>query len=231
MKDIKAFVFDIGDCIDPSTRFETENLMHLKRKYNLPKSFVKRYLECDKYHELHMCHAMGEPKIMRMTLKKLGIDTDYKRLSKEMQNLYWIKFRKYFTKDKVGKEFPLVINLLKKRGYKVGVLSDNSLQAKKKYVSLLNKIGLKFDAFIVSADVGLEKPSRRFFQSVLKQLNTAPEHSVYLGNNLKRDAAAKKYGWDFVWVFGFMKINRTKYKGKKMKFITVKNIESYLKHV
>ncbi len=229
MKTIGAFVFDIGDCIEPSTKFETENLEHLRRKHKLPNSFVKTYLEMDKYHELHMFHAQGEPKIMQMALDKLGLTLNAKKLSVEMQELYWTKLKRHYTKEKSGKEFVSVVNLLKKHNYKIAVLSDNSFQAKKLYLNLWKKSGLKFDAFVVSAESSVEKPSKKLFQIVLKRLKIKPENAVYFGNNLERDAVAKEYGWDFVWVYGFMDVNPKIFEGKKMKFISLKNIKSYLK--
>jgi len=229
---IKAFVFDIGDCIEPSTKFEIENLEYLRRKYNLPKSFVKFYLQMDKYHELHMFHAQGEPKIMQKTLNKLKLNYNVKKLSEEMQASYWIKLKRYFTKEKLGREFIRVINFLRNNNYKTAVLSDNSFQAKRRYLNLWKKVGLKFDAFVVSAEVGVEKPSKKIFQTVLKRLKIKPKNAVYFGNNLKRDATAKNYGWDFVWIYGFMKnINPNQFNGKRMKFITIKTMKIYLKNL
>ena len=229
MKTIKAFVFDIGDCIEPSTKFEIENLEHLRKKYKLPNSFVKTYLEMDKYHELHMFHARGEPKIMQMALDKLRLTLNAKKLSGEMQELYKTKLKKYHTEKKLGKEFMHVMNFFKKHDYKIAVLSDNSFSAKKLYSNLWKKCGLIFDAFVVSAEVGVEKPSKKIFQTVLKRLKLKPKNAVYFGNNLKRDVVAKKYGWDFVWIYGFMNVNPKNFKGKKMKNISLKNIKSYLK--
>lgn len=228
---IKAFVFDIGDAIEPSTRFEAENLKYLKRKYSLPKSFTDVYLQTDKYHELHMFHAQGEPKIMQMVLDELRLNLNAKKLSEEMQTLYWIKQKKYFTKEKLGKGFIKTINFLRNNNYKIALLSDNSFQAKKRYLKLWSKVRFKFDAFVVSAEVGEEKPSKKIFQSVIKRLKIKPENAVYLGNNLKRDATAKDYGWDFVWVYGFMKnANPNQFDGKKVKFITTKTVEDYLRN-
>ena len=224
---IKAFVFDIGNCIEPSAKFEIENLEYLRRKYNLPKSFVKIYLQMDKHHELHMFHAQGEPKIMQMTLNKLKLNYHAKKLSEEMQVLYWIKLKQYFTKEKSGKEFIKAVNFLRNNGYKTGVLSDNSFKAKRRYLNLWKRVELKFDAFVVSAEVGVEKPSRKIFQLILRRLKIKPESAVYFGNNLKRDAVAKNYGWNFVWTYGFMKnINKNQFNGKNMKFITMKTIKS-----
>jgi len=227
---IKAFVFDVGDCIEPSTKLEIENLVQIRKKWGLPNSFEKSYLEMDKHHELHMSHATGELKIMKMTLNNLRLNLDAKKLSNEMQSLYWTKLRKYYTKEKLGKEFISLIKYLRKHNYKVAILSDDSFQAKSLRLNMLENQGLKFDAYVVSAEVGVEKPNKKIFQETLKHLDVKPKNAVYFGNNLQRDSAAKKFGWDFVWVYGFIgDINTKRFKGKKMKFITLKNILNYLK--
>ena len=203
---IKAFVFDIGDCIEPSTKFKIESLKELMQKYKLPESFVSTYLEMDKYHKPHMFHAQGDFEIMKRTLQELKLNYNVEDLLREMQSLFWEKLDKYYNKERLGEKFVKVVNFLKNNHYQVAILSDNSFEAKRKYLNLYKRLGLEFDAFVVSAEVGVKKPSRKVFQTLLDKLGIKPEETVYFGNNLERDAAAKDYGWDFVWVYGFTKV-------------------------
>ncbi len=226
---IKAFVFDIGDCIEPSTNIKISSLRWLKKKNQLPNKFVKTYIELDKYHEPHMFHAQGEPKIMRMTLKKLKSKANAKVLSRLMNKAYWKILKSYYLKDNKGKEFIRAAKYLKKRNYKIGIISDNSLNAKVLYFDLWNNFGLKFNSFVVSEDVGSEKPSKKPFQASISELKVNPNEAIYFGNNLKRDSIAKRYGWNFVWVYGFDKIKINKFKGIKIEFITLKSLISLLK--
>ncbi len=243
---IKAFVFDIGDTIEPSTMFKIENLEELIKEYKLPEFFKDTYLEMDKYHEPHMCHAQGEPKIMKMTLDKLGLNYNHEKLSKKMQTKYWAKLIDYYTKEELGKEFVEVIKFLREKNYKTAILSDNSIEAKNRYLEIWKNVGLKFDAFVVSAEVGVEKPSMEIFQTVLDRLEIKPSNAVYFGDNLKRDSAVINCGWNFVWVYGFIKdsfvkdlqpkVNLNEFKEKKIEFkkiefITREEINSYLDYL
>jgi putative hydrolase of the HAD superfamily len=40
-----------------------------------------------------------------------------------------------------------------------------------------------FSSFFCSRDVGFEKPDPRFFQSVVRELNTDPENCIMIGDN------------------------------------------------
>jgi putative hydrolase of the HAD superfamily len=53
----------------------------------------------------------------------------------------------------------------------------------------LNKVGLLdyFDPIIVSGDYGYRKPDRRLFQLALDRMEVAPEHALYVGNDMHRD--------------------------------------------
>lgn len=227
---IKAFIFDIGDSIEPSTRLEIESLNHIKKEFGLPKNFVKIYLEADKYHRLHMHHAQGDPRIMRMAMKKMKSSYNYKEITRRMQKIYWSKLYDFYMKDKKGKQIKAIIKFLRNQNYKVGLLSDNSFQGKRRSANIWRRIGVKFDSFVVSEEVGVEKPNRRLFKTILNRLRIKPEKVVYFGNSLKRDAVASKYGWDFVWVFGYANTDSKKFKGKKTKYINLEFIKKYINH-
>jgi putative hydrolase of the HAD superfamily len=53
----------------------------------------------------------------------------------------------------------------------------------------LHKVGLLdyFDPIVVSGDHGYRKPDRRLFQLALDGLGVAPEHTLYIGNDMHRD--------------------------------------------
>jgi putative hydrolase of the HAD superfamily len=53
----------------------------------------------------------------------------------------------------------------------------------------LHKVGLLdyFDPIVVSGDHGFRKPDRRLFQLALDAIGVAPEHALYVGNDMHRD--------------------------------------------
>jgi putative hydrolase of the HAD superfamily len=53
----------------------------------------------------------------------------------------------------------------------------------------LHAVGLDryFDPVVVSGDHGYRKPDRRLFERALAHIGVAPEHAVYVGNDMHRD--------------------------------------------
>ena len=53
----------------------------------------------------------------------------------------------------------------------------------------LHKVGLLdyFDPIVVSGDHGYRKPDRRLFQLALDGMGVAAEHTLYVGNDMRRD--------------------------------------------
>lgn len=80
-----------------------------------------------------------------------------------------------------------VLTELKRRGYRLHVLSNNSsilpLQ-----LELIDVTGY-FDEVAWSEEMGLEKPDPRCFGLMLERIGTSPDHAVYVGDSLVADVA------------------------------------------
>ncbi len=218
---MKAYIFDIGDTLEPSTAIEKEVLSIISDYYNFPEDFVYVYLKNDKFHTPHMSHAYGEPMIMKKTFFDLDIKEDYKKISKKMNELYVKKVKNYFLKDPLGSQVREVFKFLKERDYYVGILSDNRKKIKRIYEDVFGDI---LDVFYVSEEIGYEKPHPKTFSTILNKLNISSKDAVYFGNNLSVDKPCVNYGWHFIWVYGFMDTKRI-YDGFKMDFVTLNNIK------
>ena len=78
-----------------------------------------------------------------------------------------------------------VLDVLRER-YPLAVVTD----AQSAYARAeLHKVGLLdyFDPIVVSGDHGYRKPDRRLFQLALDGMGVAPEHALYVGNDMHRD--------------------------------------------
>jgi HAD superfamily hydrolase (TIGR01549 family) len=80
-----------------------------------------------------------------------------------------------------------VLGELKKRGYRLHVLSNNSsilpLQ-----LSLIDATDY-FDVIAWSEEMGLEKPDPRCFALMLERIGARPDEAVYVGDSLTADVA------------------------------------------
>jgi HAD superfamily hydrolase (TIGR01549 family) len=135
-------------------------------------------------------------------------------------------------KSSNGKQLKATFDWLKNNGYRVCILSDNSIGAKRKYKMLWRKYGLKYDNFIVSQEVGWEKPDRRMIEAIPKALGIANSEAVHFGNNIYRDAACRKWGMPFVLVTGYLiKYGEMHFNGPKIKYISPNSITAVLSRV
>jgi putative hydrolase of the HAD superfamily len=86
--------------------------------------------------------------------------------------------------------FPESIDLLTTlaESYQIGLVSDGYLAVQQRKFAAL-ELGHFFDAVVFSDELGREnwKPSTAPFKLVLERLNIAPEVSVYIGDNPRKD--------------------------------------------
>lgn len=82
-----------------------------------------------------------------------------------------------------------VLTELKRRGYKLGVIT-NTVTSREEHVRIaLRRIDVEkyFDIVVTSVDVGFNKPDPRIFQTALKAVNVKPEEAVMVGNRIAAD--------------------------------------------
>jgi len=92
-----------------------------------------------------------------------------------------------------------VLETLKMRGYRLGVIANQSLGTKER----LNQYGILplFDVVIASAEEGVSKPDHRIFELALEQAGCLPRESVMIGDRLDNDIVpANALGMKTVWI-------------------------------
>ncbi|XP_068638760.1 uncharacterized protein [Aristolochia californica] len=89
---------------------------------------------------------------------------------------------------------------LKDAGVKLAVVSNFDLRLRKLLKDL--KVANLFDAIIVSAEVGYEKPAAAIFRTALNQIGVAANRAVHVGDDEKADKmGANAIGID-CWLWG-----------------------------
>ncbi len=73
-----------------------------------------------------------------------------------------------------------ILEALKRRGWRLGVLTNNSRPLTS---WILSRVGFNFDA-VVTRDDGVWKPYPQSVEKILNLLGTSPRESVYVGDNL-----------------------------------------------
>lgn len=82
-----------------------------------------------------------------------------------------------------------VLTELKRKGFKLGIIT-NTVTSREEHVRMaLNKIGLEeyFDVILTSVDVGHEKPDERIFLTALRKFRVKPKEAIMVGNRVSTD--------------------------------------------
>ncbi len=98
--------------------------------------------------------------------------------------------------------YPGIDNLLAdlKENYKLGLLTNGPSDIQWEKIEALG-LDQQFDAVIVAGDVGIYKPDVRVFEMLLKKLDVAAEHSLFVGDSYDADIlGAHQAGMYTAWI-------------------------------
>ncbi len=115
------------------------------------------------------------------------------------QVLVHIDTMKYITVDRKAKG---ILRLLKKRGYRLAIVSNMMLPGKLLRAKLQQAHILDFfDDVTVSSDVGFIKPHPGILHHALNALKLTPDEGVFVGDTYYQDIiGAKRVGMKTVWL-------------------------------
>jgi len=114
-------------------------------------------------------------------------------LGHELKNIIEI-FNNYDGELKPYSDVIPTLNKLKKKNYKLGIITDGQVRRQKRKIKLLglNEI---FDIIIFTKELKNPKPSKIPFQEAINKLKINPQYSFYVGDNPLIDfKGAKKAG-------------------------------------
>jgi len=82
-----------------------------------------------------------------------------------------------------------VLTELKKKGYKLGIITNTVTSREEHVRTALRKIDAEkyFDVIVTSVDAGHEKPDERIFMTALRKLKMKPKEAVMVGNRISAD--------------------------------------------
>jgi len=85
--------------------------------------------------------------------------------------------------------FDEVLAELKRKGYKLGIITNTVTSREEHVRTALRKIDAEkyFDIILTSVDVGHEKPDERIFTTALTALKVKPHEAMMVGNRISTD--------------------------------------------
>lgn len=93
----------------------------------------------------------------------------------------------------INQDIIALVDQLRNAGYKVGLLSNASGEVASTIKSL--GIGHHFDSFLFSAEIGLQKPDPKAFQTLAKSLGVDITELIFIDDAEKSLATAKECGF------------------------------------
>lgn len=199
-------VFDIGDTLSPSNSSINQYLKNQIGADKAPEFPVNKY-------------NIYRTRDIKKWLKENNIQADAEKIREKHIEEKNKLFQKLNTLKAVRKAN-------KKHG-PIGFISDNSIEAKEYYKKLFAKHNINYEGFIVSEEVGVEKPDRKIFEAFLEEREEPASRFTYFGNYVDRDKGAQKTGMNFVWVKQFHTFNSGPYQPAIEK-LTLENIQENL---
>ena len=164
MKKIKAIIFDVGGVL----LIGKYSSFILKREYLGIHQYLAKTLgldidlwfdTIDKTYSDSIEGRIDERKAVKIISNNLNIN------QKKLENLVIKTYKSFFKKNK---QLYSLAYVLKKKGYIVGILSDQWPLSKK---ALISKEDFKlFNPVIISCDVGFRKPDSKIYKLLFKRL-------------------------------------------------------------
>ncbi len=203
---MKLVVFDFDDTLEdfrPAKHKVAELLTKFaKKKYDVD-NFGDEFNEFEAY-QLRIGMRTKKYKIyarelwMKTLLAKHGIKISWKEANK-LKDFYWKNINKAI---KLMKHAQPVLKTLKKRKYKIALLTDSDGTKKIKYDRIkLTGILKYFDVIAYADDLKTTKPDVKFYNYIFKKLKTKPSEMFMVGDKPEFDLKlAKKLGFRTVWI-------------------------------
>ena len=176
---IKAVFFDMGGVI-VRTEFQAPR-EHLAERLGVEyDELVKLVFESETARKVSI-GLLSEEEQWAAVIRKLNLPES------EIQAIR----TEFFGGDVVDLELLDFIRSLRKK-FKVGLISNATLGLRPWIIS--KKFEDVFDAMIISAEVGVEKPDARIYQMALEKLGVAARESVFLDDFLENVKGAQAVG-------------------------------------
>ncbi len=173
---IKCVMFDVGGVLSAESIDPVHDILNKKLG---KKAFIRKSAG---HHKL-LKGEIKEHQFYSSIARKTDTSPEY------IENLFLSTFDKIM---KTNKKTLSVAKNLRKKGYKIGILSNITTNTKKVY----EKRGIFgiFSPMIFSCGVGLMKPQKKIYQLAIKKTGLKPEEIVYTDDRKEFLETPKKLG-------------------------------------
>lgn len=190
---IEGVVFDIGD-----TLVDTGSLMRSGAAYASQKLFEegivsdptelpRLFLMIDEDTSFpHISHLFSHVQIVQQALKNSGTLTT--RFSPLLATYVFLSYYRLRIRGEIcpNQELLNLLESLKSRGLKLGIISNGSLEDQIEVLTRLEITGY-FDSILVSEEIQIEKPDARIFMVSAAELGLDAPSILFVGDDWESD--------------------------------------------
>ena len=176
---IKAVVFDLDDTL-------IKEVDYIKSGFDVVSTSISKNYDLDKELVLKDMFELFDESSSYVYNRVL--DKNNVLYSKqEIMNLVEI-YRNHTPQIRLSKKVIKVLEELRSKGYKIGVITDGYKESQRKKIEALN-LEKHVDKIIVTDELGREywKPHPRSFELMKEKLNVDFNEMVYIGDNPQKD--------------------------------------------
>jgi len=197
LKNIKAVIFDLDNTIlDRSKSFRNFTISFVETYFN-HLDFTGRIV--DRIIDLDQDGYKDKLELFRELLNVLPWKTEPELT--ELMNYYQL----HYVRNAVLMDHATEVIQYLRPKYKIGLITNGKTKIQ---YGKIDQLGIrnKFDAILVSEEVGIKKPNPQIFEFVLSRLELEPDECVYIGDHPRNDIeGAGKVGMNTIW----MKVNQS----------------------
>ena len=187
---IKAIIFDLfGTLVDADNLFKPisyELSVETNIDFDEIESVIYKFYDktFDGHHEKEFKPERYYYKILFNKLKALYGLTESSDFYVDLMYETFARLKKY--------EDVKIIEELKEKGYKIGIVTNADTYFVKK---VLKNNNIQYDDLIISEDTELYKPDPKIFEKSLKNLSVNKNEAIFVGDNIEADYyGAKDFG-------------------------------------
>lgn len=179
--DLDNTIYDYNLCNNYALKCVFERISELT---NEDESLISdTYNICDNKHKSQTFHTTSSHNKgikIKYTLEHYNINYTHFEF---IYNLYWTSFFKKIVPFDGVTEF---IKWNKKRGIKIGILTDYEMEFQIQKLYKLNLLEY-IDCIVTSEEIGCEKPNPIAFKEILGRMNSHNENTIMIGDDFKKD--------------------------------------------
>ncbi len=178
---IEGIIFDLGGVLVED--FGRQFLDNASRKLKVPATKLKKVIQQEEAALQKGKETSLE--FWRRVCGQLKIECP---LDKVLETLWTRPYRKH---ARIKKDMLKLVKKLREQ-YKVVVLSNTI----KEHSKINGERGIfdYFDAVLLSNEIGLRKPEKKFFQEASKKLSISPDRLLFVDDEMRWVKAARKHG-------------------------------------